>query len=132
MGYSITVIVDQFPFTVNGGVSWDIGSGPDLFFTIIDSVKNTVYQVGNYYENLTPSSLPVQWDLSPELEFLTSSWNKTYFINLWDYDPLDANDDIGFTNGFKITQQISANYPTTVSLQNTSGTIKVRLLLRWQ
>jgi PKD repeat protein len=126
------VIVDQFPFTNSGGVGWDIGSGPDLFFTIIDSVKNNVYTVGTYYDDLTPSALPVQWVLSPELEFLKSSWNKTFYINLWDYDPLDDDDEIGFTNGFKITQQISANYPTTVSLQNTSGTIKVRLILRWQ
>jgi|GEM_PF-898716 len=126
------VIVDQFPFTNSGGVGWDIGSGPDLFFTIIDSVKNNVYKVGTYYEDLTPSSLPVQWVLSPELEFLKSSWNKTFYINLWDYDPLDDDDEIGFTNGFKITQQISASYPTTVSIQNTNGTIKVRLILRWQ
>lgn len=126
------VIVDAIPFTDNGGVGWDIGSGPDLFFTIIDSVKNVVYEIGTYYEDLTPSGLPVQWDLSPELEFLKSSWNKTYFIDLWDYDPIGANDEIGSTNGFKITQQINANYPTTVSLQNTTGTIKVRLILKWQ
>jgi len=126
------VIVDQIPFTDNNGAGWDLASGPDLYFTIIDSARNVVYATSSYYNNLTPSGLPVQWDFSPELQFLKSSWNKTYFIDLWDYDVANNDDEIGFTDGFKIIQQINANFPTTVSLQNSNGTIKVRLILRWQ
>lgn len=127
------VIVDQIPFTDNNGAGWDLTTGPDLYFTLIDSVYN-VYATAqsSYYSDLTPSSLPVQWEFSPELEFLKSSWNKTYFIDLWDYDVGSNDDEIGFTAGFKIIQQINANYPTTVSLQSTDGEIKVRLILRWQ
>jgi PKD repeat protein len=126
------VVVDEIPFTDDSGVGWDIGSGPDLYFTIIDSVRNVVYETSTYFDDLTPSGLPVQWSLSPQMEFLKSSWNKTYFIDLLDYDPIGADDEIGYTYGFKITQEISANYPTTVSIQNTNGSIKVRLILMWQ
>lgn len=43
-----------------------------------------------------------------------------------------ADDLMGDTYGFKITQQISSNYPSTVSLQSPNGDIKVRLIIRWQ
>jgi len=112
------VIVDQIPFTDNNGAGWDLASGPDLYFVYATAQSS-------YYGNLTPSSLPVQWDFSPEMEFLKSSWNKTYFIDLWDYDAGSNDDEIGFTDGFKIIQQINANFPTTVSLQNSKINSKV-------
>lgn len=125
------VIVDEFPFLDVNSVPWDNFSGPDLYFTISDSLTNIQYTAVTYYEDLTQGNLPVQWDLSPEFEFL--GWGKTFYIDLWDYDPADPDDYIGYV-GFKINQFVSSNYPTTVSLQRnqTNGTIRIRIGLRWQ
>ena len=128
--YLQKVIVDQIPFSDANGSGWDFGSGPDLYFSVTDSVSSVIYEASTYFADLAPASLPVLWNLSPEYQF--QNWNKTYYINLWDYDPLDADDYIGYANGFRISQEVNSNYPTTVSLQNTSGTIKVRIILRWE
>jgi PKD repeat protein len=122
------VTLNAFPATNGSGASWDVGSWPDVFFTISDSVTNILYEVPTYYPDLDPATLPVEWTLSPEVQF--SNWGKTYYIDLWDYDSISSNEYMGYTNGFKINQLTT--YPTTLALQNTSGTIRVTLTLRWQ
>jgi len=130
--FSQQVIIDDIPFVDGSGAGWDLNSGPDVFFTIIDSAGNIIIDgSSSRIDDVAPSTLPLSWDFTPELEFLKSSWNKTYFIRVWDYD-VTANDHIGTTNGFKINQQIAASYPTTVSLQSSDGETKVRIILRWQ
>jgi len=122
------VIINAFPPNNPNGGSWDYNSWPDVYFTISDSVTNILYAPTNYFENLNPANLPVQWTLNPEFHF--TNWNKTYYIDLWDYDTFSYSDYMGFTNGFKIKQFIT--YPATVTLQSTNGTISVTLTLRWQ
>lgn len=129
------IYVDDIPFVDGNGGIWDPGdnTGPDVFFTLIDSAGNVLIDgSGSRIDNVVQSMLPLAWDFTaPGVEFVKSSWNKTYYIRVWDYDVL-VNDLIGTTNGFKITQQINANYPTTVSLQSSDGETKVRIILRWQ
>jgi PKD repeat protein len=122
------VTLNAFPATNGSGASWDVGSWPDVFFTISDSVTNILYEVPTYFPDLDLATLPVEWTLSPEVQFL--NWGKTYYIDLWDYDSISSNEYMGYTNGFKINQLTT--YPTTLALQNTSGTIRVTLTLRWQ
>lgn len=126
------VIVDEIPFVDANGGGWDLTNGPDVFFTIIDSIGNVIIDgSSSRVENVTLSMLPLSWTSNPELEYLKSSWNKTYFIRVWDWDST-GDDLIGTTNSFKIIQQVNANYPTTVSLQSTDAKTKVRLILKWQ
>jgi len=121
------VTVDAFPSTNGNGASWDIASWPDVLFTVSDSVY-ILNSASTYFNDLDPADLPVQWTLSTEYQF--QNWNKTYYIDLWDYDSFSSNEYMGATNGFKINQLVT--YPTTLQLQNTSGTIKVKLTLKWQ
>lgn len=126
------VIVDEIPFVDENGAGWDLTSGPDVFFSIIDSVGNVIINSsGSRVDDVTPSMLSLAWDFTPELLFEKSSWNKTYFIRVWDWDAT-GDDLIGTTNGFKITQLINSNYPTTVALQSVDAKTKVRLIFRWQ
>jgi len=78
---------------------------------------------------ITPSSLPVSWSYSPAFEI--TDWNNYYYLALYDYDPADPNDVIGATGIFRM-QDIKAGYPASYTASNTSGTIRVRLTLRWQ
>lgn len=125
------VYVDNIPFTDGSGVSWDLTSGPDLYFNIVDSVNTVLYTPGTYFLDLTPASLPVSWLLNPSYEI--TNWGRTLYIDLWDYDTPDPNDYIGYPSGFRINTVIAqSGYLTTLSLQNTAGTIRVRVILRWQ
>ena len=126
------IYVDNIPFVDASGGGWDLTSGPDLFANIIDSVSTALYSTrANYYLDVTPASLPVSWIVSPAYQI--TNWARAFYVDLWDYDGLTSNDYIGYVNGFRINTVISQlGYVTTLSLQNTSGTIKVRLLLRWQ
>lgn len=125
-------IVDEIPFVDANGAGWDLSSGPDVFFTITDSVGNVIIDgSGSRVGDVTPSMLPLSWDFTPEFEFIKSSWNKTYLIRVWDWDAT-GDDLIGITNAFKITQLITSNYQTTVSLQSDDAKTKVKLIFRWQ
>ena len=124
------VYVDAYPPLNGNGAGWDLSSGPDIFFTMIDASENEVAN-GSTFNDVTPSMLPIYWQFDPEAEFLSSSWSNTYSIHLWDYDSL-GDDFMGTTGSFSINEEISAGYPSTVSLQSNSGDLKVRLILRWQ
>jgi PKD repeat protein len=125
------IIVDQIPFTDTSGVSWDYLNGPDLYPDIYDNSNILVDLTSNHVTDIGTSELPLTWTLAPKYEI--TDWSKVYFVRLWDYDPLDSNDFIGSPNGFIINNVISnSTYPTTVSLQNSSGTIRVRVILKWQ
>lgn len=126
------VYVDNIPFVDASGAGWDLTSGPDLFFNLIDSVSTVLYSTQwRYYADLAPANLPVNWTIVPAYQI--ADWSKALYIDLWDYDGITSNDHIGYTSGFRISTVIAQlGYVTTLSLQNTSGTIRVRLILRWQ
>jgi PKD repeat protein len=125
------ITVDQIPFTDSSGIAWDFGSGPDLYPNFDDNNNILVSFSTSYASNIAPSSLPLTWTLSPTYEI--TDWSKAFFVVLWDYDPLDADDYIGAPYGFRINDVISlSGYTTSVSLQNASGSIKVRVILKWQ
>jgi len=125
------VYVDNIPFVDASGAGWDLLSGPDLFFNLTDSVSTVLYSTqSRYYADLAPGNLPVNWTIVPAYQI--ANWSKALYVDLWDYDGI-SNDYIGYTSGFRISTVIAQlGYVTTLSLQNTSGTIRVRLILRWQ
>ncbi|MDR3667463.1 MAG: PKD domain-containing protein [Ignavibacteriaceae bacterium] len=127
--YLQKVTVALFPYTDSNGNPWELLRNPYLYYSVIDSVRTNKYTAPSYFD-VAPSGLPVTWTVSPELQFL--SWNKTYFIDLWDYQLVGNNKEIGNTLGFRINDQVNANYPTTVTLLNTSGSMKVILTLDWK
>jgi PKD repeat protein len=127
--YVDTLWLLSFPPTKPGGASWDLFDGPDVYANIVDSVGNIFYQTPNFKENLEPGDLPTFWNLSG---VQITNWAKTYFVELWDDDTgLLENDYMGITGGFKVNQ-LTTTYPTEVELQNTSGNLKVKLILMWQ
>ncbi len=127
-----TITVNDIPLTKPSGGGWDLTSGPDVYFTIIDSVGTVIIDgSGSIYNDVTQSMLPLSWQFTPELPFEKTAWNKTYFIRVWDWDAT-GDEIIGTTNGFKITQLINANYPTSIILQSSNAETNVGLTFRWQ
>jgi len=125
------ITIDQIPFTDVSGTGWDYGDGPDLYPNFVDNNNILVSFRTSYANNITTSSLPLAWTMNPKYEI--TDWTKAFFVDLWDYDPLNDDDYIGYLYGFKINDVISqSSYTTTVSLQDASSSIKVRVTLKWQ
>jgi hypothetical protein len=128
--YVDTLWLILFPATKPNGSAWDVFDGPDVYANILDSAGNHLYQTPSIKENLELGDLPVFWNLSPGVKI--PDWGKKYFVELWDNDAgILENDFMGITDGF-IVNQLTGTYPKKVELQNTSGNLKVKLILRWQ
>lgn len=109
----------------DGSSRWDANSDADLFFRIYNTnSSSSIYECSNYVQNV--SSLPVTKKLSKEVTFYKE---KSYKIELLDYDDFSANDLIGSVS-FSGTQLFSNGVTTTVTLKNSSGTISIDLLGR--
>jgi PKD repeat protein len=122
--------IDDIPFTDQYGSGWDLTTGPDVFPNFVTSSTVVFTLRSNYILDVSPSDLPIQWNLAQH--FQIPSWSTTYFIDIWDYDDL-GDDYIGYSNGFRINDVVSTSgYVSSVQRQNSSGTIRTTVMLDWE
>ena len=122
--------IEEMPFSDEYGSGWDLFSGPDVYSDLA-TASGTVFTLRSYYYlDVGPSDLPIQWSLSSGFEI--TNWSTAYFVLVWDYD--DTGDDfIGSSNGFRINDVIAGEgYVSTVTRENSSGTIRTVVTLSWQ
>ncbi len=125
-----SIFINSIPFTDDYGVAWDIGSGPDLYPTLVNST-DLIWYSPYYYLDVVPSYLPLEYPLSPSIQF--PNWSMSYYVQVWDYDDLSNDDYIGSTYGFTIDNVIhSFGYTTMLDLGSSSGTLSATIVLRWQ
>ncbi len=126
-----SVFVDQVPFVDPTGAPWDTDSLIDLEFLLTGSGggRNS-YLFGAPIDDVSNASLPVSWHFGSSGQL--DAWNRAYRVGLWDQD-FGYPYYIGETNMFMISDTIAASgYPTQLRLQDYRGTIRVRIVLRWQ
>lgn len=124
------VNVTNIPFVDGNGSSWDFSSGPDVFFKITDQVNSVLYDgTSSRVTDVTSTQLPLSWNFTTPFEI--TDFEVSRFIDIWDFDSPDADDNIGYV-GFKMSNYTSGSnpYPTTVT--NTQNGITVTLDLVWQ
>jgi PKD repeat protein len=123
------VTVSVMPFIDPGsGGGWDVGSGPDVYFNIVNSSNNIYYNGASYVVlDVTQSMLPISLPIASPY-FQVPDINSAIFIDLWDYDTASSDDYIGWCGGFLMSSY--TNYPTTVS--KTANGITVTLYILWQ
>ncbi len=110
--FKITSIkLAQLPFVDNSGSSWDISSGPDLYYKLTD-VNSTVYSTGSQFDDLTSPELPLIWNFQQTLQI--TNLNTTFFVQFYDHDDIDSDDYIGGV-GFK-AGLYTDTYPTSIPL----------------
>jgi PKD repeat protein len=122
------VTINAFPIRNENGEFWDDDNYPDVYYTVSDSALEFLTSINNYIENLHPSILPATWYYISGIEF--QNWSTTYFVELWDYDSPSSSDFMGSTDGFNCNQLTT--YPSSVQLQNPSGSIQITLTINWQ
>jgi len=103
------VVVEQVPFVDSFGSSWDTGDGPDLYFNILDATSTVELSgEGQNVPNVIETDLPVYWTFN--IPFLISDLNSVHVIELWDYDSLSSNEQIGYI-GFNFNDYITGSNP---------------------
>ena len=128
------VTIVNIPFIKSGGTSgWDTdGTGPDVFFQIQDQNSNVLFDQtsAGRTNNVTPSMLPFSWNITNP--FVITNLTQSRFIQLFDYDLITANKDMGYV-GFLMTNYTTGSnaYPLTVTETNTTYGVTVKLDLIW-
>jgi hypothetical protein len=125
-----SIWLEALPFTDEEGAGWDFASGPDLFFNFTDGDVVLLTTQAGYLTDLSPGDLPIYWYFSPE--YSVSEWAETFYLDFWDDDDVSGNDYMGSTS-FAIDEVIAENgYTNSVILENQSGTLRTRLILKWE
>ncbi len=101
-------------------------SGPDVYFTIEDANGKTLYNIGS--DNRIP-------DVEDEFYWynLNIEINKDvkFYVRLWDYDPLDEDDDMGACGGIRFQDYIKDvnNLPDHIDV--SCDNMEYRLYITW-
>jgi len=109
----------------SSGSPWDFSNAPDVYFQVQDVSSNVLADFsGTVFYDATPS---IRLDLSTP--YTIPSLTTNYYIQLYDYDELDPDDDMGYV-GFNMNNY--PTYPSTITITNNSFGITVELGIQWQ
>lgn len=124
------VTITNMPFVDGSGSSWDFLDGPDVFFNITDQLSTVLVDgTSSRVSDATESMLPLSWNFTTPFEI--TDFNVSRFIDVWDYDTFDADDNIGYV-GFVMNNYTSGSNPYPTSVTKTQNGITVQLDLVWQ
>ena len=119
---SITgVTLNSFPVTESNGASWDLTSGPDIYFQIYQG-STLVYEHPTYFENINTAQ---SFTLATPIDLIPSN---EYIFQLMDYDNLDDDDWMGGISFYPYSE--GSGTPKTKTL--APGDISVTFSLSYQ
>lgn len=121
----LQVTLKTMPFLNENGNAWDFFDGPDVFFNMEGAAVVLYNGTDARYDNVSRSGLPLVWDLINA--HAITNLEVTQFVTVYDYDPLDQNDRIGFV-GFTMNEHKSS-YPKTIT--KASGDLLVTIRGEW-
>lgn len=121
-----SLIIEQMPFVDESGAGWDVSTGPDVFFRLLQG--SSVVTTSPSLDNVAPSHLPIGWVASPPLEI--PIWTTDLVVDLWDYDDL-VDDYIGSVVFDFETQSQLNGYVNRYTVSNAAQTIRVRVAVHW-
>lgn len=107
------------------GSPWDVSSPPDIYFQVQDVGSNVLADYSSYV--FTDASPPIQLNLS--VPYSVPSLATNYYIELFDYDNLDPDDDMGYV-GFKMSDY--PTYPSVINVTSATFGITVEMGIQWQ
>lgn len=120
----ITII--NLPFSKADGSAWDEGSipqGPDPFFTFGKFITG-------YFEDITPSKLPLIWATSSNLQL--TDFNSNLIFSVFDYD--DTGNELIGSYSRKIISLIptdGSDYPTIMEFGSKTSPLYFTMDITW-
>ena len=128
--YLETVFVDQIPFTMPNGSAWDNnGTTPDLQWDFLDPSSNTILYTLTI-DDVLPSDFPIRWTLNNPYQ--VNNWSGTYQFKLYDDDWPFGSELMGSVSCRINSLVSSSGYTQSYSLTGASGTIRLRIEVRWE
>lgn len=115
-----SITVKDLPFTNAAGEAWDFGSGPDVYFQVVNSTGG-IEQTSGFINDVGPINLPLTFSNS---SFTVTDLSEQYAIDLRDSDN-NADDFIG---GIEFTFDTD-DYPETTTLETAD--LQYTLELEW-
>ncbi len=109
------------------GSSWDLGSGPDVFFKIKNQDK-TIFESG-VASDLDVSTLPVSF--TNKLPFTLPYLNNRYEIDFYDYEEGTLLKSDTYIAGFYFNPKDYENQ-TTIKFSSSSTIFEFTLYLEWE
>ncbi len=127
-----SVKIVAMPFTNTSGGTWDLTSGPDIYFTLNGATGSILHQSSPVINDMLATQIPFTWTLTTPFAIANAAFPTQYSINIWDDDsPLTADAIGGYY--FKMSDYVAAGYPTTILLQSSSSaSLKIQLTVQWQ
>lgn len=117
------VVLTKMPFLDGAGSGWDPFDGPDLYLQLLSpNPDNTVLVESGQVANLLSSQMPVTWNLTTP--YTITNFTDFYFIQLMDYDVIDADDEIDYVS-FKLDPYTTGTdaFPTTITKSQNNSTV---------
>jgi len=129
--YIKTLDILSMPMTDNVGGGWDLGSGADVYFIIVNPYGQKLTGSGtNRYDDVTTSKFPLSF-VFPAPYFKLPALEEKTTIQLWDYDSCSDDDFIGSVDFLALNYTTGANkYPLSVTV--AFGSTNVTLGLKWE
>jgi len=123
-----SLILEDFPFVSASGSSWDIGSGPEVYWDIEDPDYNHLYTSTIKYD-VTRNALPLRWIITSHVSIPLNGE-----IGFWFYD----EDFDGFPEYIAAgSLDLQADYQNGIYAEsyhwsNDQRPFKMRIYLHWE
>ena len=124
------VYVDAIPFTMLDGSAWDNnGTTPDLQWDFLDPSGNTILYTLTI-PNVRPGDFPIRFNVTNP--FQITNWSGTYQFKLYDDDSPFGYELMGSVSCRINSLILSSGYTRSYSLTGASGSIRMRVEVRWE
>ncbi len=126
-------VQEAMPFADFSGQAWDVSSGPDAVFVLMDANDEEVAR-SQTYPDLAPADLPLRWSFLPRPE--VTDFDAAYYIALYDEDETGEDNTvltlIATTARFTLQEFAAAGFATTYTFESVSDTLASRVEIRWE
>lgn len=125
----LNIRVTKFPNSKVDGSSWDTFpvSAPDIYVKLLKGTTNNLYTSGFYSDVVSNGSN--YFDFTPTVPIEITDLNSPYVLNLFDYDNLPNDDNMGFYAFYLYSA--TGGFPTNVSVGSTTDALRIEMTLSY-
>jgi hypothetical protein len=121
------VTIEDIPFSTSQGEGWDLTSAPDPYWQLFDSNDNSQAVSDVRFDNVNSNSLPIRFT---NINFNITDFNKRFSFVVWDDDATTADDFMGSTRFFQMSEPAGNGYPSTLTV--SGGDVRITMDLVWR
>lgn len=121
------LVLLDYPPTDSSGGGWDYSNGPDIYWKLMNEEETTTYFTSGIFNDAIYNNLP--FTFTNGLPYTITDLAKKYSFEFYDYDYLDADDNINYQYYCIIRPSDFIDYPSLIHFDN--GEMKFDLYVTW-